>query len=96
MALAEEDGISISTLAARLEVSKATMTPLLRRLETKGLLRREVRKDNEREKIISLTEDGRNIWTKNSDISLDVFAQTGLTQAEAKQIIKLCSKIARI
>ena len=36
MALAEKDGVSISSLARRLEVSKATMTPLLRRLEEKG------------------------------------------------------------
>ena len=50
MALAEEDGVSISALAGRLEVTKATMTPLLRRLEDKGLLSREIQEGNERQK----------------------------------------------
>jgi len=95
MALAEEDGISISTLAARLELSKATMTPLLRRLEDKGLLLREVREGNERQKIISLTKAGRSVWMKSCDASSDVFSRTGLTKTEGDQLIRICAKIAR-
>jgi len=95
MALAEEDGISISTLAARLEVSKPTMTPLLRRLEAKGLLVREVREGNERQKIVSLTDAGRSIWMKSCDVSSEVFTRTGLTKAEADEVIRICAKISR-
>ncbi|AHD08890.1 MarR family winged helix-turn-helix transcriptional regulator [Phaeobacter gallaeciensis] len=93
MALAEEDGVSISTLAGRLGVSKATMTPLLRRLEEKGLLSREITQGNERQKSISLTETGRNIWIKSCNVSSDVFARIGLTQAEADELIRICTKI---
>lgn len=95
MALAEEDGVSISSLARRLEVSKATMTPMLRRLEVMGFLSREIPKDNERQKIVTLTKSGRNIWTKSCDVSSEVFAGTGLTKAEADEVIRICAKIAR-
>ncbi|UWR42336.1 MarR family transcriptional regulator [Phaeobacter inhibens] len=94
MALAEEDRVSISTLASKLEVSKATMTPLLRRLEAKGLLSREVHVGNERQKVVSLTDTGRSIWTKSCSVSSDVFARIGLTQAEADEIIRICAKIS--
>lgn len=94
MALSEQDGVSISSLAKRLDVSGATMTPLLRRLEEKGLLRRDTRDGNERQKIVTLTETGRSIWIKSCGISSDVFAQIGLTQDEADEAIRLCRKIA--
>ena len=95
MALAEKDGVSISSLARRLEVSKATMTPLLRRLEEKGLLIRAVRDGDEREKLVSLTDAGRGLWTKSCDVSSDVFTRVGLTEAEADEVIRICGKIAR-
>ena len=94
MALAEEDGVSISSLASRLEVSKATMTPLLRRLEEKGLLSREIQEGNERQKSVALTEAGRSIWTKSCGISSEVFARIGLTQREADEIVRVCKKIS--
>jgi len=95
MALAEQDGISISRLAERLELSRSTMTPMLRRLEAKGLLIREIEKGNERQKIVSLTKMGRRIWIKSCGASSEVFEQTGLTKKEADEVIRICTKIAR-
>lgn len=95
MALIEEDGISISSLAERLEISKATMTPMLRRLETKGLLNRAIREGNEREKIVSLTRAGRRLWDECAGISAEVFDRTGLTASESGRIIRSCAKIVR-
>lgn len=94
MALAEDDGVSITSLAARLEVSKATMTLLLRRLEEKGLLLRQFREGNERQKVVSLTDAGRSIWTKSCGVSSEVFARLGLTEADADTVIRICRKIA--
>lgn len=94
MALSEKDGVSISTLANRLQVSGATMTPLLRRLEEKNLLRRETQDGNERQKIVSLTEAGRSIWMKSCSISNDVFQKIGLTIQEADELIRISRKIS--
>ena len=94
MALSEEDGVSISQLAKRLDVSGATMTPLLRRLEEKELLRRETVDGNERQKVVTLTETGRSVWIKSCSISSAVFMQIGLTPKEADDVIRICKKIS--
>lgn len=94
MALAEDDAVSITSLAGRLEVSKATMTLLLRRLEEKGLLLREFREGDERQKIVSLTDAGRSIWTKSCSVSSEVFDRLGLSETEADTVIRLCRQIA--
>jgi len=88
MALTELDGISISSLARRLELSRSTMTPMLRRLEVKE-------QGNERQKIVSLTKKGRRIWIKSCGASSEVFERTGLTKKEADEMIRVCMKIAR-
>ena len=95
MALFEQDGISISALAERLEVSRGTMTPIIRTLEKKELLVRETMEDDERQKIVSLTAKGRRVWIKSCDVSATVFTHTGLTQSEADEVIRLCAKISR-
>jgi len=95
MALFEQDEISISALAERLEVTRATMTPIVRRLETMGLLIRDTQKGDERQKILSLTKQGREIWIESCDVSSRVFDHTGLTKAEADELIRICGKISR-
>ena len=94
MALAEEDSVSISNLASRIQVSNATMTLLLRRLEEKELLHRRFQDGNERQKVVSLTEAGRSIWTKSCVTSPEVFSRLGLTVDEADTVIGICKKIA--
>lgn len=90
MALWEEDNISISQLAKKASLSKATMTPLLKRLEQKQLIRRQVLTENERQKNIALTDAGRDLSKKSAEITDKVFCSTGLTVEQAKEIMSLC------
>lgn len=94
MALWQKDEISISRLAERTGLSKATMTPLLKRLEQKGHIHRKVLADNERQKSIVLTEAGREVSLKSAEITNNAFCATGLTKQEAHDMIALCNKIA--
>ena len=50
MALWEEDNVSITSLAEKAGLSNATMTPLLKRLESKKLIERKTLESNERQK----------------------------------------------
>lgn len=93
MALAEEDGVSISSLARRMGVSAATMTPLLRRLDKKGLISRRLEHGNERQKVISLTVSGRQALEGSCYVTEKVFAETGLSLEEADTLISLCKKV---
>jgi len=93
MALWEEDAISISQLADRAGLSKATMTPLLKRLEQKGLIQRQLLADNERQKSVVLTEAGRTLSLQSSDITERAFCATNLTKQQAHDIMALCQKL---
>ncbi|MGH1438886.1 MAG: MarR family winged helix-turn-helix transcriptional regulator [Cellvibrionaceae bacterium] len=93
MALWEEDGISISQLATKTGLSKATMTPLLKRLEKKQLIERQMLEGNERQKHIVLTEIGRELSYQSGDIAQNAFCTTGLSSEEASELMLLCKKI---
>ena len=94
MALWEEDGVSITQLAEKAGLTNATMTPLLRRLEEKDFITRERVEGNEREKRVVLTQSGRDLSRKSGEITESVFCATGLTKAQAKDMIRNCKRIA--
>ena len=93
LALLEQDGPTISDLANRLGLSKPTMTPLLRRLEQKGFIHRMSAPDNEREKLITLTQKGHDLGPVSKEITHNAFDQTGLSNTESRALMALCSKI---
>lgn len=55
----EKDGQKVTELGDCLLLETSTLTPLLKRLEQKGFIRRDRSKKDEREVIISLTDSGR-------------------------------------
>lgn len=95
MALWQQDQVSISALAERTGLSKATMTPLLKRLEQKGLLERLLLVDNERQKSVVLTEAGKALADKSGAVTEQAFCATGLTMDEALSVIELCNRLKK-
>lgn len=61
MALWERDGVPVKDLGARLYLDSATLTPLLKRLETRGYILRQRSAKDERSVIITLTDEGRSL-----------------------------------
>lgn len=53
------DGLSVRALGERLQLDSGTLTPLLKRLEAQGRIRRERAASDERQRQIWLTESGR-------------------------------------
>jgi len=58
LALWERDGRQVRELGADLHLDSGTLSPLLKRLEAAGLVRRERQADDERSVRVSLTEEG--------------------------------------
>ncbi|MGW6962363.1 MarR family winged helix-turn-helix transcriptional regulator [Streptomyces chartreusis] len=58
VALGERRTVSVKDLVALLQLDYGTVTPLIKRLEANGLLKRERRADDERVVQIALTEEG--------------------------------------
>ncbi|WP_145600688.1 MarR family winged helix-turn-helix transcriptional regulator [Yersinia frederiksenii] len=61
LVLWEGDELTVSDIGLRLFLDSATLTPLLKRMENAGLLIRSRAVDDERQVIIRLTEQGRNL-----------------------------------
>ncbi|SAI72307.1 MarR family transcriptional regulator [Bordetella ansorpii] len=61
MVLWEQDQLTLSDIGKRLYLDSATLTPLLKRLESAGLVTRVRAEHDERQVIISLTEQGREL-----------------------------------
>lgn len=53
-----EDGQTVGAIAEKLALESSTLTPLLKRLETAGLLSRTRNPDNERQVFVALTQPG--------------------------------------
>ncbi|MGH1587695.1 MarR family winged helix-turn-helix transcriptional regulator [Methylobacterium phyllosphaerae] len=64
LALWEEDGQSVKQIATRLHLDSGTVTPLLKRLERDGLLRRGRDPADERLLRVELTDAGRALRRK--------------------------------
>ena len=64
LVLWESDGVPVKDIGERLYLDSGTLTPLLKRLEQAGFLRRARSKDDERVVLISLTAQGHALKDK--------------------------------
>ena len=77
LVLWETDSITVGELGARLYLDSGTLTPLLKRMETAGLLTRSRAADDERRVVIALTAAGRALRRKAEKVPLAVACATG-------------------
>ncbi|GGD27004.1 MarR family winged helix-turn-helix transcriptional regulator [Franconibacter pulveris 1160] len=64
MVLWEQDDITVSQIGERLFLDSATLTPLLKRMESAGLLLRQRSREDERQVVVTLTGNGRDLQAK--------------------------------
>ncbi len=86
MVLWAGDGQRVSSIGDKLHLDSATLTPLLKRLEARGLIERRRSTADERVVEVFLTADGKRIKRRCSDIPLAMFSRSGLTQVELSQL----------
>ena len=68
LVLWESNELTVSELGQRLYLDSGTLTPLLKRLESSGWLRRERDVADERRVIVSLTPEGRRLREKAAEV----------------------------
>ncbi|WCF07610.1 MarR family transcriptional regulator [Paenibacillus thiaminolyticus] len=61
LALWEHDGMTVKELGHRLYLDSGTLTPMLKRMEQQGLIRRTRAAEDERKVILSLTGKGHSL-----------------------------------
>jgi MarR family transcriptional regulator, organic hydroperoxide resistance regulator len=80
VALWEQDGQTVSELGDKMFLESNTLTPILKKLESVGYLRRQRDPADERQVRINLTESGRRLREKGMHMNL--VASTGLKPDE--------------
>lgn len=93
MALWEHDNVSVKDLGKRLYLDSATLTPLLKRLESHGYVTRTRSPEDERSVIIELTDDGRALRERALAVPGCIGGCIRMEPEEAMQLKALLEKL---
>ena len=86
VALWEQDGQTVSGLGEKLFLESNTLTPILKKLEGMGYLRRQRDPADERQVLVSLTDAGRRLREKG--LSMNLVKASGLTPEQFAKMQK--------
>jgi len=89
LALWERDGESVKTLGERLFLDSGTLTPLLKKLESQGLVRRDRSLEDERNVLIRLTDAGRDLKTKAAEVPAQIASCVNLSMPDAIELHRI-------
>ena len=93
MVLWKEKEINVKKLGEKLYLDSGTLTPVLKKLELKGYIKRNRLKDDERNLNITITKNGNNLKSKVKDIPQKIGKCISISQDEASQLYKILYKI---
>lgn len=93
LALWEQDGIKVKTLGERLYLDSGTLTPLLTKLESKGLIVKKKDTKDSRETMIHLTGKGRELKEKIIEVPSSMGACVKLDAEDFLSLQKLLKKV---
>ncbi|MBQ1868363.1 MarR family transcriptional regulator [Selenomonas sp.] len=86
----EATQVSVKELGKKLHLDSGTLTPLLKKLERKGYLKRERSRQDERVVIVCITEDGQKLKQQAEGVPQAMLAQmSAFSQSDAKELYRL-------
>nr|WP_308117383.1 MarR family transcriptional regulator [Streptomyces fuscigenes] len=95
LALWERDQVPVKELRRALQLDYGTLTPLLKRLEAAGLLRRERQADDERTVRVGLTEQGIALRRRARAIPAAIGDAMGLDDEEFERTRATLRRLTR-
>lgn len=93
LVLWEHDGVGVRDIGERLELDSGTLSPLLKRLESLGLIERSRLTGDERRVAIHLTESGSALRERATDIPAAIAEATGLPKRELAQLRDVLNRV---
>lgn len=93
MVLWEHKTINVKDLGKYLLLDSGTLTPLLKKLEQKGLITRERSKEDERVVNVIISEAGEALKEKAVEIPEKIVSCVKLPQEEAMQLYRILHKL---
>lgn len=95
LVLWEKQEQSVSQLGDQLDLDSGTLTPLLKRLEQKGLVNRKRSATDERSVLISLTESGSGLRIKAANIPATLLMSLPVSVDELETLRGIICKIRK-
>ncbi|WP_329403167.1 MarR family transcriptional regulator [Streptomyces melanogenes] len=83
----------VKVIGERLRLDSGTLSPLLKRLETAGLVTRERSAEDERSVTVRLTEQGSDLRERALPVPLKILSATGLSVPEVLALQQLLGRI---
>lgn len=93
MVLWNSDSINVKELGKRVYLDSGTLTPLLKKLENKGYIKRNRDKIDERNVFVSLTKEGIALKDKAINVPSTIGECIPLSLEEAKTLYSLLYKV---
>ena len=81
-----EDDQTVGGIAEKLALESSTLTPLLKRLEAAGLVRRVRNPDDERQVVVALTDQGRALRSRAGCLGDVLLAASGQSPARLGEL----------
>ena len=94
LVLWERGSAPVKDVGAALDLDYSTLSPLLKRLEAAGLVRRERRADDERSVLVTVTEQGRRLRREAEGVRVSIGRAFGMTEEEAERLRRRLREIA--
>lgn len=91
----EHDTLSVKKIGCELWLDSGTLTPLLKRMEETGLIRRVRCTEDERIVNVQLTKEGRLLQKKAIGIPNNISSELSLSHAQLKSLKKELSDILK-
>ena len=93
LVLWEQDGVAVKEIGERLYLDSGTLTPLLKRMEAAGLVKRTRSTEDERQVLIALTPQGQALKEKARTVPQSILAASECSVAE---LVALKSEIVTL
>ena len=95
LVLWEKDGVSVTEIGEKLMLDNGTLSPLLKKMEQAGYIKRSRRRGDDRVVEITLTDEGRALQEKAKDIPGKVAGCIDLPTEKAAQLYALLYELLR-
>lgn len=93
MVLWERENINVKSLGEALHLDSGTLTPLLKKMEAQGLVLRARAPEDERNLIVSLTEEGKALREKALEIPAKIGSCIKIDTEDALALHRILSKL---
>lgn len=93
MALWERDDVAVKVLGERLSLDSGTLTPLLKKLENDGFVKRSHKNGDDRTVYITLTQTGKKLKSKCEHIPAKMMCACNLDDSSAQAMLKNLHKM---